>query len=148
MKKVLLATLFASFSLGMSAQGFLYVPLDMNTGRPMVPTLPSVPSVPLYPSVPSYNIGTPTPQTSQTSVVGGYTKARDGRLVRVKLRVCANIGQSQGPYVLAVYDSGAQSWRESTSRAQRILPTDEQFLADNFEWSAHVALYGTVYFNY
>ena len=45
MKKVLLATLLAAFSLGMSAQGFEYVPLDANTGRPLVPNVPSVPSV-------------------------------------------------------------------------------------------------------
>lgn len=41
MKKVLLATLFAAFSLGMSAQAFEYVPLDANTGRPLVPNVPS-----------------------------------------------------------------------------------------------------------
>lgn len=51
MKKVLLATLFAAFSLGMSAQAFEYVPLDANTGRPLVPNVPSVPSVP---SIQSY----------------------------------------------------------------------------------------------
>lgn len=39
MKKVLLATLLAAFSLGMSAQGFEYVPLDANTGRPLVPNV-------------------------------------------------------------------------------------------------------------
>ena len=48
MKKVLLATLFAAFSLGMSAQAFEYVPLDANTGRPLVPNVPSVPSVPQF----------------------------------------------------------------------------------------------------
>ena len=39
MKKVLLATLLAAFSLGMRAQAFEYVPLDANTGRPLVPVL-------------------------------------------------------------------------------------------------------------
>lgn len=64
MKKVLLATLFAAFSLGMSAQAFEYVPLDANTGRPLVPNVPSVPSVP---SIQSYGFGAPTPPRSQTS---------------------------------------------------------------------------------
>lgn len=142
MKRVLLATLFATFSLGMSAQAFEYVPLDANTGRPLVPSLPSVPSVP------SYGVGAPAPQVSQVSVVGGYVKARDGRLVRVKIRVCAKVGQSVGPFVLAVYNSASGQWMNNTSRAQKILPMDGQFVADNFEWSALTTLYGTVYFNY
>lgn len=147
MKKVLLlATLFAVFSLGMSAQAFEYVPLDANTGRPLVPSVPSVPSTP---SIQSYGFGAPTPQTSQVSVVGGYVKAReDERLVRVKLRVCSMIGQTLGPYVLAVYNLGTGQWVNNTTRARKILPMDGQFLADNFEWAAHTSLYGIVYFNY
>ena len=142
MKKVLLATLFAAFSLGMSAQAFEYVPLDANTGRPLVPNVPSVPSVP---SIQSYSFGAPTPPISQTSVVGGYVKAQDGRFVRVKIRVCARIGQYEG----AVYHSDARRWMNNgTVRAQRISSGDGQFIVDNFEWSALTTLYGTVYFNY
>lgn len=144
MKKVLLATLFAAFSLGMSAQAFEYVPLDANTGRPLVPNVPSVPSVP---SIQSYGFGAPTPPRSQTSVVGGYVKAQDGRFVRVKIRVCARIGQYEGPYVVAVYHSDARSWMNNgTVRAQRVSSGDGQFIVDNFEWSALTTLYGTVIF--
>lgn len=143
MKKVLLATLFATFTLGMSAQAFEYVPLDAKTGQPLVP------SVPALPSIPSYGIGSPAPPTSQVSVVGGYTATRDGRMVHVKLRVCARLGQSVGPYVLAVYEPNSQKWFDNKVRAQKILPmVDGQFLADNFEWSANTTLYGTVYFNF
>lgn len=147
MKKVLLATLFAAFSLGMSAQAFEYVPLDANTGRPLVP---NVPSVPLVPSIQSYVFGAPTPPISQTSVVGGYVKAQDGRFVRVKIRVCARIGQYEGPYVVAVYRSDTRTWMNNGTpvRAQRILSGDGQFIVDNFEWSVLTALYETVYFNY
>ena len=146
MKKVLLATLLAAFSLGMSAQAFEYVPLDANTGRPLVPNVPSVPSVP---SIQSYGFGAPTPPRSQTSVVGGYVKTRDGRFVRVKIRVCDRIGQYEGPYVVAVYHSDARRWmNDGTVRAQRISSGDGQFIVDNFEWSALTTLYGTVYFNY
>ena len=145
MKKVLLATLFAAFSLGMSAQAFEYVPLDANTGRPLVPNA----SVPSVPSIQSYSFGAPTPPISQTSVVGGYVKAQDGRFVRVKIRVCARIGQYEGPYVVAVYHSDARRWMNNgTVRAQRISSGDGQFIVDNFEWSVLTALYGTVYFNY
>ena len=142
MKKVLLATLLAAFSLGMSAQGFEYVPLDANTGSPLVPNVPSVPSVP---SIQSYGFGAPTPPISQTSVVGGYVKTRDGRFVRVKIRVC----DRKGPYVVAVYHSDARRWmNDGTVRAQRISSGDGQFIVDNFEWFALTSLYGKVYFNY
>lgn len=147
MKKVLLATLFAAFSLGMSAQAFEYVPLDSNTGRPLVPNVPSVPSVP---SIQSYGFGAPTPPISRTSVVGGYVKTQDGRFVRVKIRVCARIGKYEGPYVVAVYHSDAKRWMNNGTlhRAQRISSGDGQFIVDNFEWFALTSLYGKVYFNY
>lgn len=142
MKKVLIAALFATFSLGVSAQAFEYVPLDVKTGQPLVP------SVPALPSIPSYSICAPAPQTSQVSVIGGYTATRDGRLVHVKLRVCARLGQSVGPYVLAVYEPNSQRWFENKARAQKVLPADGQIIADNFEWTAITSYYGKVYFNY
>ena len=120
--------------------------MDANTGRPLVPNVPSVPSVP---SIQSYGFGAPTPPISQTSVVGGYVKAQDGRFVRVKIRVCARIGQYEGPYVVAEYHSGARRWMNNgTVRAQKVSLGDGQFIVDNFEWSALTTLYGTVYFNY
>lgn len=77
-------------------------------------------------------------------------KAQDGRFVRVKIRVCARIGQYEGPYVVGVYNSDARSWMNNgTSRAQRVLLSgDGQFIVDNFEWFALTSLYGKVYFNY
>ncbi len=159
MKKVLFATLFASFSLGMSAQGFLYVPLDANTGCPMTPTIPSVPSNSYFPYVPlDINTGRPmvpatpsapsggTQQTPQVSVVQGYI-AEQGKLVHQKLRVCGNIGPFPGPYVLGVYRSDVEQWYETKVQAQKVSTADAQIIKDRFEWSA-VTVFGTVYFNY
>lgn len=152
MKKVLFATMFALFSLSLSAQGFLYVPLDANTGRPMVPAIPSLPSgssvpyVPMYPSVPSSGSGQPTQHTPQVSVVGGYI-VQQGKLVYQKLRVCGNIGPFPGPYVLGLYHSDVEQWYETKVKAQKVSTADAQIIKDNFEWSA-VTAFGTVYFNY